>query len=533
MADGTNQPLGITTEPAGPPISGERPQAYRPVSLLAILSFVAAVAFAALIVADGTVAFAVRTVWVLAILTVLTPLASALGAAMAGIRERARLWRIAGLSLLVLYAGPVALGGLVAFPGRVPWLFPGWILIVPLVAGGLCWIARNRIQSSEGTLGGLALTTWGLWLSFYFGLIYAVYFAGTRLAVEQQAATFVEEYLNDLKQGEIEKAFLLTIEPARRPSGDDPAALRNELEMRFNVPGPDGEGDLARFSRLEHVRLLGKEGAQATIEQQGFSWVRQANGYVAEFRYEVTTPKASLTLLVSAIGEESPEGGRVWYIGKGTLLEGIRFTPSGEQFMKSVNAARVYLQSWQEKVREQKWNEAYLATLPPAKRKKYQFALAKMPLEDLAVTGLGPLATVEPEERQVLEDRARFFAGGLFAGADQPSFWTPPGKRPEIESALGRFFMPVGRGAPNINRGRGHIPTWGGEGKNFWFGFDISLTIPDQEKHGPAFQVQGRVIIRAEAPPDGYPEDGWWIERIELVRAQSPATPEMAGGPGM
>jgi hypothetical protein len=532
MADGTDQPLGITTEPAGLPISGERPQAYRPVSLLAILSFVAALGFAVFIVADGTVAFAGRAFWVLAVLTVLTPLASALGAAMAGIRGPGRLWQIAGLSLVVLYAGPVTLGGLVAFPGRVPWLFPGWILIVPLIAGALCWIARNHIQSAEGTLSGLALTTWGLWLSFYFGLIYAVYFAGTRLAIEQQAADFVEEYLDDLKKGEVEKAFLLTLEPSRRPTGD-PATVRNELEMRFNVPDPSGEGNLAKFSRLEHVRLLGQEGAKTTIDKVSFSWTREATDYVALFRYKVSTPKATMTLLVSAIGQDSPEGGRVWYIGQRTDIEGaVEFTADGKRFAKAAAMAGQYLQSWEQKVRGQRWNEVYLATLPPARRKKYQATLEKMPLEALPVTGLGPLAAVTPEEREVLEGRARFFAGGLFTGLDRPSFWAPPGKRAEVASGLDRYFFPVGLGAPIVRVRQGHVPKWGRDGKNFWFGFNTSFGTPHPQKPGPGLQIQGLAIVAAEAPPDGYPTDGWWIDRIELVRAQLPPAPEMAGGPG-
>ena len=87
-------------------------------------------------------------------------------------------------------------------------------------------------------------------------------------------------------------------------------------------------------------------------------------------------------------------------------------------------------------VREQNWNEAYLATLPPDRREQERAALAALPQKDLVVTGLGPLVVVPPEGREALERRAQFFAGSVFAGLDRPSFWAPPGRQDEVDESV-------------------------------------------------------------------------------------------------
>src|SRR5437660_3385416 len=113
------------------------------------------------------------------------------------------------------------------------WVLPGWTLVVPVAAAVLSWVARARIRGSEGTLGGAALTTWGLGLSLFFGLNYALYLTATFLAVRQQASDFAQEWLAELRQGHLDRAFLLTIRPPR-PAAN--AGLREEIELRYNEP---------------------------------------------------------------------------------------------------------------------------------------------------------------------------------------------------------------------------------------------------------------------------------------------------------
>src|SRR5438094_859508 len=89
---------------------------------------------------------------------------------------------------------------------------PGWPG-APVAAVLCCWIARGQIQRSEGTLSGSALAGWGIGLTLVFGLNYLAYYASTTFAIRQQAREFTREWLEMLKQGKVDEAFLRMIPP--------------------------------------------------------------------------------------------------------------------------------------------------------------------------------------------------------------------------------------------------------------------------------------------------------------------------------
>ena len=126
---------------------------------------------------------------------------------------------IGGFALAVGYGVVITTGALVALFYRMPWVLPVWSLAFPLAAVAVCWAARSRIANSEGTLTGLKLTSWGLYLSFGFGVVYGAYYAACYLSVTQMAKGFVNDWLEDLRKDELEKAFRLTVPPPR-PSDD-------------------------------------------------------------------------------------------------------------------------------------------------------------------------------------------------------------------------------------------------------------------------------------------------------------------------
>ena len=119
---------------------------------------------------------------------------------------------LTGFVLAVGYAILMLGGAVLALATHVPWLLPGWTLLVPILGFLLSWVARSRIRNSEDTLGGAGMASWGMGLSACLGLSYAAFTAGTQIAVRQQATAFVEDrWLDRLKKGEIEQAFLLTL----------------------------------------------------------------------------------------------------------------------------------------------------------------------------------------------------------------------------------------------------------------------------------------------------------------------------------
>src|SRR5262249_8443892 len=147
-----------------------------------------------------------------------------------------------------------------------PWLIPiSLALVLPLLAAALCWIARNQIRSSEGTLAGLPLTKWGITISFVFALGYVAYFAATYVAVRQQAATFAGQFFDTIQRAEIDRAFLPTRPPnARPPEGPD---QRNAIENELNdSPDPRSPGAYSEFCQKDYVRALRQAGTEGKAE---------------------------------------------------------------------------------------------------------------------------------------------------------------------------------------------------------------------------------------------------------------------------
>ncbi len=174
-----------------------------------------------------------------------------------------------GIGVAALYTLIVLVGGGIAFVKHVPWLMPAWTFVIPLAALLLCGGARTRIRHSEGTFSGLAFSTWGLRLTVLSGLTYACYYGFTYFVVRAQAIDCADQFFEQLKQGHINRAFLLGM-GVRTPDTDE-AALRDMLEVRFNsFPGQSMRGGYyTRFRQSDFVRLIQAAGAEARIMPLG------------------------------------------------------------------------------------------------------------------------------------------------------------------------------------------------------------------------------------------------------------------------
>jgi hypothetical protein len=516
------------------PISSEAPQVYRPLSPLAIIGFGIAAAFTGLILLDGAAAFASRSRVLLLVLTLLTPLAVALGAGMMGIRQPGRLWSLAGKGLFLLYAGPITLGGLIAFSSSAPWLLPAWILFAPLVAGGLCWIARNQIQASEGTLGGLDLTRWGLWLSFYFGLMYAVYYGATWMAVRQQATDRAEQWLELLKNGDMERAFVETFEPSMRPP-TTPRLRREAIQLRFNDPAQlmSGLGRYSSFVQRDYVRMIQYAEDDLRYELQDFNWEKRGDSYEAVVRYKVSTSLGSFILRIGLVGQDNSSGGRSWWISQTTGMEGsIEHTPKGERMVAATSGAYAFLSTWADQVSKHNNNEAYLLTVPPKEREKQRAALEGSGLlPRSAALGPGVLAPEAPwltaAEQEALLGRARFFAGDLFT-IDDNVFWVASGNRPKIDQAKVDFFRPVRPANAGLQRLPLHMPGWIRGRDKVSFAFTMIFEFPYGAGDHDKYAVEGQVVVSAAAPGE-MPTQGWYIEKINLLSAHDLANIAASG----
>jgi hypothetical protein len=435
------------------------------------------------------------------------------------------LFALGALVLAAAYALTVAVGVLISLLNHTPLLLPLWTLLIPVGTALCCGFARYRIQTSEGTLSGLPLTTWGLGLSLLFGLGYAAYYTATFLAIRNQAQDSVQKWLQELREGHTEKAFWLTVPPSARTEG------RQELEIQFNTPAatgnPTNRGPYSNFVSADFVRLLTLGGDQTTTRFDGVEeWGWEKDGFLVKLRYQVTTPYATFPLIVATHGMDSrsrDKPGRQWTIlMPSSQTDGQpRFTEEGETLMKQGRSSSEFTQIWVQAVNRDGLANGYLLTLPVDERVRQVRIARRFGL--LAVAGFGAL--LDNESRAFTDGLLKYQQGNLVQ-ADSPTFWADATQREAIISAVKKLFDPQHNEKPlELRPLQVMIPDVRREGDDVCVRQDIRLTLK-RGPNDPPFLVDASLVL-VENPNDR--KAGWRVKAIELVRGRTAAP---AGGPG-
>jgi hypothetical protein len=434
------------------------------------------------------------------------------------------LMAVAGFGLAALYALIVLIGAITAFFNHTPLLLGIWTLVVPLVGVVLCWAARANIRNSEDTLSGLAFTVWGVALSVLFGLSYLAYWGATYFAVRQQAASFAAQWIDKVKAGQLEQAFMGTLKPSEQTSDSD--NLRDLIERRYNeIGGPSNRGQFTGFTQQEFVRLLQQGGDEAKVTYQDItSWDYDKGGFVVQMIYHVTMPLGVFDLQVTAHGSESRTNeypGRRWRIvGESThLVSGsVELMKEGDALRENGGAAIQFATKWAEKVTQHQVDAAYLDTLPPAERKAHQLLGAAMG---------GPLLAPD-----FLKGREAFTKGSL-VNADRPRYWAPKNIETTVIGEVKEFFGPGGNRLSSLTVEKNVMPLFGRDGDKVRYEFEVLFRLVNPQQP-PGYQANGRLYVVTDAKNvDGAKKVGgadvWRIERIELVRGNKITS---AGGGG-
>jgi hypothetical protein len=517
---------------------------YRSVSLLAIGAFAVAVAYAALVAVGGVVAFWGGARAALLTGTVLVPLLSVPVAMRFGVRGWPGLLRVAGLALAAFYAVPVGVGGLVAFSSHVPYLLWLWTFAVPLLAAAAGLAARFRIQASEDTLSGKALATWAIGLSLFFALCYAAYYTATRFAVCLGAEKFADEWLQTVQQGDVLRAYVLTKEPAKRPT--DPAAQRNSIELLSN-PANDEEGfGFTGFGQRSYVRLL-RGTSKSNVELVTVrDWDYERGGYVVRLSYRVTTPYWTFPMEVAVHGVESQKKdvkGRQWYVRlemTGAFENNIQLTPRGQRLQELAGEGRALAEKWVMQLGRRDQNQMFqaLAAARPGGERR-----------EAAWQAFGGAAG--PGVRAAAAQEEPFFKGALVE-ADPKVFWTPPppNLREPVVARAKRLFTFGAGGDEGFHVQAQRQPRWPlwDEDKatgRLLFRYETTadgLTVSYREPtpEGGDRQVDAKVNLEAfivlscqAAALESGEAPQWRVERVELVRARrADQGPPGMPGPG-
>jgi hypothetical protein len=400
----------------------------------------------------------------------------------AGTYQPLSLLAMAGFGLASLYALVVLVGGAVSLMGHIPWLMPYWTCLLPLAALVVCRAARTRILSSEGTLSGLAFTTWGSRLAILFSVTYAAYYFATFLAVRGPAINCANEFLEKIKSGQRLQAFLMTLDiPNKNKSSDE---LRNEIETRFNQPqaGPGGgmPGAFTRLSQDRLVRFLEMDGEQAVTVPTGVAvWEYSKGGYRVLLNYHVATSLVEFDMQVETFGRDPKSGepkGRQWQVVVNRGLTSIvpdttKRTQRGYDFEQRTIKAQQCAQDWAAKASD-------VAELPPSERAKY----TKL------IRGYETFWASPTQRKDILERIHK-------------SFQLSDGGK---NSSLSMMLQP--NAIPLLRESDGRTMAW----------IDMSLRYMEEGGTMPQYVVEGHLVLSADSSEAAKSPSAWRVDAIEI-----------------
>jgi hypothetical protein len=265
---------------------------------------------------------------------------------------------VGGVALSGLYAVLVAVTTVLAFAQAKPLLLPPWFQALAVAGVVLSLFARWRIAGSEGTLSGLALTRWGLWLAVP-GLCYAAYEFATGQAVRAQANAFLMEkgedsgFFPNLQEGDLNRAYLLTQPYAARAIANPESDLDMEMVHDKYVDTKSPWGYLSIFKNSLAVHAIRQSGGKGSVEPLGVrSWNFENERYVVVRGYKVTTPELTMEISIKAVAErDRATGVRKWFV-KWELDENKQleaepeWTELGKTMQNLRESARKYLLDW-------------------------------------------------------------------------------------------------------------------------------------------------------------------------------------------
>jgi hypothetical protein len=506
--------------PAATPSSLPSSEAYRPLSLLAIAGFALAVLYAVVVIVGGLAVLAGRHAVAFRLLLVLVPLGALLVALLRQGRQPGQIASFVGLAVAAV-ATVLGLGSLVAYSGSNPWLLPNFMWAVVLAAGVISWVALGRIQASEGTLSGTALARWGLGLSLFFGINYAAYLASNVLAVRRQARDCAEDFLEQIKQGDINAAFIRTLESSSRPpAGADP---RPELEVKHNMSRSADGGPYSLFGQSDLARLVTMGGTSTKFEPRSAAVEFDGGTYKATLQYRATTFQGSFDVTVTAWGKDAAGlGRRQWYIVQGGtgVVPPLAWTDEGVQMNALSPLTREFARAWGQKLRANKIDEAYLDTVPPQQRLAQTAAWRCSTPAVLGAAGLAPLSqwTQGATGDAFREGRKAFSEARLL---DVKDFWSDRRYRKDMLDQVRQVFAGTVPVPVDIEPTSGfRVPITRTVNNHVQQGITCRMMFAEPTG-GSRYTFEAEVIIEAPLTPTPPPLESLRVVSMRLIRGQT------------
>jgi hypothetical protein len=231
-----------------------------------------------------------------------------------------------------------------------PWLIPMAFLGVLLSIA-----ARWQISLSEGTREGRRLTNIAWWLSMIGGCIYAAYYAGNVMALHSQSREFIkDQWVELLRQGKWEQAYLLTLAPDQRKG-----VSAADVFKRF--------GDKDAFRDEPLPRLLERTKDHNNIEiLSAPEWREIPQGMDVTANLRIETPLGDYLAVIPALGVLSKDrGSREWFILRPNIaVQPMSYSDYGWMCRYLEEEANAFITGWQTQFRGYQLTQMYFDTLP-------------------------------------------------------------------------------------------------------------------------------------------------------------------------
>jgi hypothetical protein len=455
---------------------------------------------------------------------------------------------IAGLSIALLQSLLLlgfAINALVKGSPLVdPWILP--FALISLMAGGLLsLLAWWQIRQSEGTRAGLALAKWGWWLSLLFGLGYLAYYFAIDAAVGLEAKKFTDKWLDKLRDGDINGAFVMTLDPERQKN----ITPNNPEDMKpFMVKSSRGPSDLQMFEVKDLTRFILQGGKDATVQSLGvhdWEYSSDAKTYQVRLSYRIQTEEGTMDCLLTVKGSKKSGGGRQWRITETTITGTPKLSDLGIAMDAWSNQSTKVAEGFLHKLAFGNTWEAYLDLEPPRERDRLRrvfLAWSRVHVATWAASaiGMGPGGVIERPASWALASTIlppaegfRPFVEGKFLQGQEAFLAKQPTENEQQEARL-RALLSVFRGPageyrllhPGINSPLfmriGRMATWKREPNDrmrLTHNYQLYLAqVGTGPREPPKYRYDIRLVTESDPGPvtiDRKPD--WRIVSLELL----------------
>lgn len=226
-----------------------------------------------------------------------------------------------------------------------------WLFFLPVLGFILSAVALHRIKRSDNALAGAGIARFGMAFGLVIGLSWLTMQITMTLVLQHEASTFLERWLECVRDGKDGLAFIATVRPSSRPAELTAEDLEPRM-LRAKYPSPVGAAyDLFLASPIAELLLRG--GKDISWQRLGITeYFYYEGSWYFKQRYRVKTPEVEADFIFTTVSDQvdRPTGPRrEWRVdinNSKMLSENSVTTPYGLELSQARSEAFRVLGQW-------------------------------------------------------------------------------------------------------------------------------------------------------------------------------------------